>query len=326
MNTRIVFVLMLVLVTACGKPARWRGEMKLECDCLQDQAKQEEVLRVLKKRLKILGTAENEITVDGNRIHVRSGRVQNPGTVLYNIADKPVLEFWKTYDAMDALSWLLQADEAMRYLQGAPDSVMVSGPDSLTYGMQREQPILRLLQLSMSMDEYGRMQEVKGAEIGYALVKDTSQISRMLVMGLSRDMETRNSIWSWKALPDDKDRFALLVLRRDETTGGPVMDGRHYKSAARPEKVMGNYRIRLQLNEEGDKIMERLSREEQDHALAITFDGRVISAPILAGPITGGKVEITGDSDSVYRIYYALRLPDYPCALRLVEQHFEERK
>jgi preprotein translocase subunit SecD len=75
------------------------------------------------------------------------------------------------------------------------------------------------------------------------------------------------------------------------------------------------------LNPEGARLFAELTRANVGQQLAILVDGEVYSAPVIAAPITGGRVSISGQftheeaSDLATLLANPLEVP-----LRIIEE------
>ena len=84
-----------------------------------------------------------------------------------------------------------------------------------------------------------------------------------------------------------------LVQRYAEVTGKMLKDAR--PGVSQGQRSHGQPAVSFQLNDAGAQKFADLTSENVGKYLAIVLDGRVVSAPHIPGPITGGNVEISGN-------------------------------
>ena len=84
--------------------------------------------------------------------------------------------------------------------------------------------------------------------------------------------------------------------------------------------------ITIALNEEGSHLFSKITTKlagDNNRELAIVIDGRVVSAPRVNEPITGGQLVISGRFYEEEARYYAklLTTAALPCTLQLIAEH-----
>jgi len=102
----------------------------------------------------------------------------------------------------------------------------------------------------------------------------------------------------WLPLSDDADSGAgssdypgYMLLEAE-----PKLVGRHVDNATTNTSMRGEgYQISLNLTNEGGQKFAQVTRENVNRQLAITLDGKLLSAPNIEEPITGGRASITGN-------------------------------
>ncbi len=101
-----------------------------------------------------------------------------------------------------------------------------------------------------------------------------------------------------------------------------VMTGKELKSIGVSQSTTtGQYAINFTLTTEGSKIFADHTSKNVGKILTIVLDKRVISAPSINGPITGGQGEITGqfNVDTANALAAQLRYGSLPVPIKVVE-------
>lgn len=82
---------------------------------------------------------------------------------------------------------------------------------------------------------------------------------------------------------------ALALRRLGGISGDRIIDARADENVYSGEPV-----VRIQLDAQGGAKFARMSSENVGQRFAIVIDGKIISAPVVAEPILGGSMEISG--------------------------------
>jgi len=101
-----------------------------------------------------------------------------------------------------------------------------------------------------------------------------------------------------------------------------IMTGKELASiGVSPDQFSGRYAIDFTLSPEGAKIFGDHTSANNGKILTITLDKRVISAPRIGDPITGGQGTITGDFtvESANALAVQLKYGSLPIPLKVVE-------
>ncbi|MCC8173631.1 MAG: protein translocase subunit SecDF [Odoribacter sp.] len=137
-----------------------------------------------------------------------------------------------------------------------------------------------------------------GSTVGYAQLRDTSEVNRLLELPQVKSLLPRNArlIWSMKSTDDVLALHAIKITTRDGKApldGGAVTDARKGFN----EQAGGAPMVNMNMNGEGAKVWARLTKDNVGRCIAIVLDGYVVSAPVVNGEIKGGSSQITGNFD-----------------------------
>jgi preprotein translocase subunit SecD len=100
------------------------------------------------------------------------------------------------------------------------------------------------------------------------------------------------------------------------------LDGRQVKNARSDQDQYGKPRISFELTSEGADIFGEVTAKNIKKRLAIVLDGKVKSAPVIQGEISGGQGEITGDFTMDETVFLAnvLKAGSLPVKLDVAEE------
>lgn len=96
-------------------------------------------------------------------------------------------------------------------------------------------------------------------------------------------------------LPDPADPAGQTTLRLLKEV---LLDEVSLESASVLENETGNPSVRVRLTRAGSGRFGSVTTTNVDRRLAIVLDGKVLTAPVIRTPITGGMVEITGSMNA----------------------------
>ena len=109
----------------------------------------------------------------------------------------------------------------------------------------------------------------------------------------------------------------IAVRRRVDVDGGDLTDAR-----AATNQQTGQWIVSFTFNSLGARRFADVTRANVNHRFAIVLDGKVISAPVIREPITGGRGEISGNftASSATDLAVLLRAGALPAPLTVVEE------
>jgi preprotein translocase subunit SecD len=115
----------------------------------------------------------------------------------------------------------------------------------------------------------------------------------------------------------DKPEEKIAVRNRVDVDGGDLTDAR---AASDPQT--GQWVVDFTFNSVGARRFADITRANVNRRFAIVLDGKVISAPVIREPITGGRGQISGNftAESATDLAVLLRAGALPAPLTVVEQ------
>ena len=285
---------------------------------------------ILRTRIDRFGVAQPNIRkadISG-RIVIELPGIKDAQRVRKLLQGTAALEFFETFDNGDFYQYLAAANEKAREIQEAnealngeevktaPEPAKASNAQTDTTGnslianisaqdsvnnllaneaaFKKQNPLFALLNPNVSQN--GQLVP-NSSIIGYARVKDTSAINKLLALPQIKATLPRNArlLWEMKAENGFVPLHAIKITTRDGKApldGGAVVDARQDFEAngSRPS-------VSMNMNSEGAKTWARLTKDNQGHSIAIVLDGFVCSSPNVMNEITGGNSQITGRFD-----------------------------
>lgn len=240
------------------------------------------------------------------------------------------LEFWETYENSEIYGALVKANEVIKGLEGAldtvkaetseepvvEDTVSTTGDTSkselaLLEELEKDTTATDSLQGAEFLKNYplfkvlapsvGQNNELMpGAIIGRAKYSDTATVNRYLDIKQVRALFPRNLRFVWGFKPPKWDEsqsvFELYAIKITTRDGRAPLDGGSVVNA-RDEFGQGQAtaEVTMSMNAEGSKTWARITRDNVGKVVAIVLDNYVYSAPRVNQEITGGNSQITGD-------------------------------
>lgn len=188
--------------------------------------------------------------------------------------------------------------------------------------IQAENPLFALLNPAI-FTKNNQQQVSPGPVVGYSLVKDTAKVNNLLAKSEVKALMPKNLRFMWTIKPEgDKDKFLQLVAIKTNNDGRSKLDGGAISNANRSVDQIGNNEVSMQMNSDGAKVWQKLTRDNVGKSVAIALDDYVYSYPRVNAEIAGGNSSISGsftpdEADDLSNVLKAGKLPA-PC--RILEE------
>lgn len=252
---------------------------------------------VLRNRLDNLGLDYNLQLLNGHRklIMAEIARPKDKDRLLKVLVSNANIEFWETYHGNELYYVLQQLLDTYDKQLALEDSIMntMGSPDSLGLQSSSTKPVTPRLILT----------NLPYSVIGYASVKDTATINRMLdypgVQTFLRNLTEGEARLVWSAKPAEgystkEPVFELYALKVTDPSGRAPLEGDVITSA----KAYIEYSrpvVTINMNSEGARVWAELTRKNLQRSIAIVMDNVVYTAPTIQSEITGGASQISGN-------------------------------
>lgn len=191
----------------------------------------------------------------------------------------------------------------------------------------RENPLFALL---FPADGQVRTQEEKNmvdkqCVVGYAAIKDTSALNKILAREEVKAMMPKNLrlLWTVKPRNPDAPSLELIGIKVTSRDGSAPLDGGAISDARQDFGQFNSQpEISMRMNPEGAKIWKRLTGENVGKSIAIVLDDYVYSFPNVQGEIAGGSSSITGNFEinEAKDLANILKAGKLPAPARIVEE------
>ncbi len=275
---------------------------------------------MLKQRIDELGVVQPNISLDESRdlILVELPGVDNPKRAREFLTGAANLEFWSVYRTSD--------NNFMNYIAGANDRLKRSNPTVQSERrMISTSPILDSLGNETGLldtlyaDDAGlggplfaKLTPNQGnfapSVIGMAKKGDRDDVMNMLKQKDVAATFPKDLKWVWSRSPNsildedgkrkDGSLYELYALKMSRGKTTAPLTGEHVVSATAGPNPNGQMEVSLRMDQTGARSWGRMTTaaaQDGNRSIAIVLDNKVVSAPRVNGPITGGSSSITGD-------------------------------
>ena len=238
-----------------------------------------QTLKILHTRLESLGivNANFQKLPLSNRYMITIQNVQDLERLKKMLQSSAMIGFWETYKLPDIFPFIADANKKLLAIKSASPNV-------------KKVNLFDLLMLSIDGDN----KPVNRATVGYASVKDTSAINKMLKM--EKLSFPRNLAFAWTIKPEKQNPLIheLVVIRISTRDGLAPLEGDVIVDAKDTISRSGQVIVTMMMNAEGARILRRLTNENVGNELAIMIDGLVYAYPQVIDQVPNGRMSITG--------------------------------
>jgi len=272
---------------------------------------------ILRNRLNTFGIIDENITmevlsdkillsitgIDTGQIEVIKSMITTPGD----------LGFWETYENSEVIQYLIEANNRLKELNPGmnlspapvPPSDTLNNPlksydqtDSAAVAAREkfnsENPLFAILM--PRVDNEGK--PMPSCLIGMSVADDTAKVNAVLNNDEVSILFPRNIKFLWSSYPYKYDEtgklYELHAIRITTHDSKAPLNGDAIASSSVNLKG-GDIRLLLTMDTESAMLWKRMTRDNIDRCIAIVIDGKVVSYPRVAGVITEGNTEITGN-------------------------------
>ncbi|MBR3442711.1 MAG: protein translocase subunit SecDF [Bacteroidaceae bacterium] len=290
------------------------------------------VLRTRIDRFGVVQPNIQKIEGQSGRIMVELPGIKEPERVRKLLQGSANLEFWETYDTQVAMPFLNQLNTALRNagtdvaettdttaVAAVADSTAVAetevkaeaadtasaGKDILaqvsategeaaakitgpTEEEKKANPLFAILQ---------PVQGNAGCMVGYALSRDTAEVNALINSETAKHILPGDMrlMWGVKSMDKAGKIFELYAIRTSGGQNGRApLEGDVVTESKDEFDQYGNPCVTMKMNTEGARKWAAMTEANVHHAVAISLDGLVYSAPNVQNKIDGGSTQITG--------------------------------
>jgi SecD/SecF fusion protein len=183
-------------------------------------------------------------------------------------------------------------------------------------------PLQAALRPAYVQDKSGQYFPGQNATVGYAAIKDTAKVNRMLRETRSVFPRDLKLAWMNKPRVEGSDMLELIALKVTNRDNKPALGGDVITDARQGYDQNGKVDVSMSMNAEGAKIWKRLTGENIGNQIAIVLDTYVYSAPNVNGEIPNGQSSISGNFtiEEGQDLANILKAGKLPAPARIVEE------
>jgi SecD/SecF fusion protein len=307
--------------------------------------------QILRARVDKFGVTQPNIQKLENtgRILVELPGVDNPTRVRRLLQGTAQLEFWETYDNIDAYKHLTTANDVLaKILKINPeestteqdttkaqsalaglgenttalpsDSTEADSTEKTIEQFQAENPLFALLR---PYADDNNMLITQGSSCGIALIKDTAKINSYFNKPEVRASLPSNIkfLWSFKGIGANEEAVILHAIKTGRD-GRASLEGDKITDARRDVSQLGQVEVSMTMNAEGAKTWRNLTKANIGKCVAIVLDDIVYSSPVVQSEIPNGRSSISGSftNEEAADLANILKSGKLPAPTRIVEE------
>ncbi|WP_319499857.1 protein translocase subunit SecDF [uncultured Draconibacterium sp.] len=312
---------------------------------------------IIRTRIDRFGVAQPNIQnlQTSGRILVELPGVKDQNRVRSLLQGTANLEFWETYENQEVYPFMAQANERIKEMQvldseksgneatadtttatttdtteensllseleaGAARDTTASAANLAAY--EEQFPLFALL-IPSADQQTGQL--YPGPIVGTANAKDTAKINTYLHNPQIKNVFPRDMRFAWtaKSLDEAGNFYRLIALKVTTRDGKAPLDGGVITDARQDFDQFGsNPEVAMQMNAEGAKVWQRMTKENVGKSIAIVLDGYVRSFPNVNQEIAGGRSSISGleSIEEAQDLANVLKSGKMPAPARIIQE------
>ncbi|MCB2222245.1 MAG: protein translocase subunit SecDF [Bacteroidetes bacterium] len=200
-----------------------------------------------------------------------------------------------------------------------------SSDDAQFEQYKKENPLFAVLNPAL-VQQQGQYYPGQSATVGYAAIKDTAMVNRMLRQ--TKNVFPRDLKLAWMNKPrQEGDNFLELIALKYSNPRDmePALGGEVITTARQDYDQNGKVEVSMSMNAEGTKTWKLLTEEaaaDNNRQIAIVLDDYVYSAPTVNSPIPNGQSSISGNFtvEEAQDLANILKAGKLPAPARIVEE------
>ncbi len=281
-------------------------------------------VKILRARIDQFGVAQPNFQEMGTagRVMIELPGIKDHDRVRKLLQVSAKLEFWETYENKEVFGFLQDANSKLAELEKlsilpadstakkavTPAATDTTKANSLLDKLEKDtakttenkslaeitkkNPLFGLLRPNVSGNDLN-----PGPVVGYCHFRDTAKVNRLLELPQVKNIfpTTLRLYWSAKPIDGANEMFSMIAIKVTNREGKPALDGAVVSNAQYDLGGSGNKpEVSLNMNNEGAKIWQRLTKENINRSIAIVLDNYVRSNPTVQNEISGGRSSISG--------------------------------
>lgn len=317
---------------------------------------------ILNTRINRFGVAQPNIQRIPNtgRISVELPGIKDPDRVRKLLQGTAQLEIWENYrfnelqgffaDANTRLATILESEKVLTGTSTTSENEVASEetqtstadsasslleqltsdttaqdqatPEQSFADYEKTNPLYAYLTPAFFQNEQGQYVASDGAAVGFAFIKDTSRVNKLLAKVRTTFPRDLKLAWTNKPENHRPDMLELIALKASRD-GGAAMLGDVVVDARQDYNQQGQPSVTLAMNSDGARDWKRLTGENIGRQVSIVLDDLVYTHPIVNTEISGGRTEISGGSMTIEEaqdLANILKAGKLPAPARILEE------
>jgi len=160
---------------------------------------------------------------------------------------------------------------------------------------RKENPLFAYLTPAYVQQKNGQYYASNRATVGYAAIKDTARVNRMISSVIKLFPRNMHFAWNYKPAKESPEILELIALRSTNRENTASLGGDVIVDARQDYDQNGRVEVSMTMNNTGAKIWRNLTRDNVGKQVAIVLDDYVYSAPNVNDEIPNGRSSISGN-------------------------------
>ncbi len=338
--TLLSIVCIVFFISSCGQNKYGKLKINLEIDSLNPFT--EKYLNTILTR-QIMSVDENiemkdiSMTLDEKRLTLEilnfSDDQKLIQQLLHSLTHKNNgLQIYETYNFPEVYPYFVKLNN---FLKGNKDADSLNNLTSDTSAQIGYHIFNDLLHLNANVENGGSDMLGSGPIIGRCYEKDTTQLFAIFKTAYAKEILPKNLLIFPKSVKEKNGMLELYAIRFTPPGYKPAMEGDLILSAKKEaDPSMGGFYITIQFAPAFVKQWQELTKRSASNGyrsgscLAMVYNNKVLSAPMVATEIPNGKSQISGSFSEVKidELCLMLKQTYMPCNLLLNNFEFTPNK
>lgn len=285
--TQTLLLAITLLALSCTAQKKYELVLNIE-DNASTAGQLDSTIAVIKKRLQPFDKGNNTITVSPDKKSITLLTACSEQDFIHiGLIKKGKLEFFEcfTLENTELVEALTNTDKAisMAIEQGIP---AVNGVNNNVFA--KEYPLLKIL---TPQQPYHNSNETTYYTAHIGIVADSAipLLEKCLTL-LYKQLPNCNAYF--KKIDNSKVKASEVYLVKNDVS---MFNAGRYIAQAKADKDYTNRPVvNMEFNQAGALLWTKMTSKNVGKPIAMTMDGKVLSAPIVNSPITGGSTQISG--------------------------------
>ncbi len=203
------------------------------------------------------------------------------------------LQFWEANSAQDLAGFFGQANAKVLEMMNTNEEKDTATKKD-TPNLLDDEPIVPE---ANGLFKYFKFYGGNSSVLGYANISDTTEVMKYLRMKsirslLPASLRHTKFLWDAKVNPGTK-QLHLYAIKGNRKNEAPI-SGDVISDASQEFQITGEPEVSMTMNSFGRKKWAKMTAANVGKHVAVVLDNKVYTAPVVNGPIEGGRTSISG--------------------------------